>query len=409
KAIAQRERDEAIVARERLARVEYARFMQLADSSWREHHSSMTRRILDNTRADLRGWEWHYLNPLCQSRYLFELRGRHNRVRFASFSPDDTRIVSTSYPSTQRQGSLPGSVQVWDAETGKELFTLSDNVPGLRRACFSPKDGGRILTVQWGAVTVWDVATRKELVSLRPQRDLRFTHAAFSPDGKRIATKWRNETLDGTDGRDSISVWNAETGQHIRSMSRSIHAMGDVCFSPDGKWLNSREILVEKKDGSEAWYVAKLWDAETGAELLSLSRRKADVGLIPFSPDGSRIVAGDSGGTAIVWRAKGGSERPVLDGDPVFLRGHTDWLVSAGFCAQGTQVVTARKDGTARIWDSATGAELRVLTGHTDSVMSAAFSHNGTRVVTTSDDGTAKVWDARAGNAAPSFRHEDKI
>jgi WD40 repeat protein len=47
------------------------------------------------------------------------------------------------------------------------------------------------------------------------------------------------------------------------------------------------------------------------------------------------------------------------------------------------------------VWDAKTGAEALTLKGHTDRVLSASFSPDGTRIVTASDDSTARVWDAR--------------
>jgi WD40 repeat protein len=55
-------------------------------------------------------------------------------------------------------------------------------------------------------------------------------------------------------------------------------------------------------------------------------------------------------------------------------------------------VVTASDDHTARLWDAASGKELVTLEGHTDTVLSAAFSPDGTRVVTASWDRTARTW-----------------
>jgi serine/threonine protein kinase len=82
------------------------------------------------------------------------------------------------------------------------------------------------------------------------------------------------------------------------------------------------------------------------------------------------------------------------DNSLAVLRGHEDWVRSAAFSPDGTRVVTASRDTTARVWDASSGQEVAVLRGHEDSVRSAAFSPDGTRVVTASDDKTARVWDS---------------
>ena len=55
--------------------------------------------------------------------------------------------------------------------------------------------------------------------------------------------------------------------------------------------------------------------------------------------------------------------------------------------------MTASRDGTARLWDVASGAALAVLKGHEGKVVQAAFSSDGTRIVTVSSDGTARLWE----------------
>ena len=59
--------------------------------------------------------------------------------------------------------------------------------------------------------------------------------------------------------------------------------------------------------------------------------------------------------------------------------------------------MTASWDGTAKVWDARTGAEILTLKGHTGPVISASFSPDGSRIVTASRDRTAKVWDAATG------------
>jgi WD40 repeat protein len=108
-----------------------------------------------------------------------------------------------------------------------------------------------------------------------------------------------------------------------------------------------------------------------------------------FSPDGTRIVTASTNRTARLWDARSGRVVGTL-------KGHTHQLTSAAFSPDGTRIVTASKDDTARLWDVASGRVVATLAGHAGFVFSAAFSPDGKRVVTASEDGTARLWDVSA-------------
>ena len=72
-------------------------------------------------------------------------------------------------------------------------------------------------------------------------------------------------------------------------------------------------------------------------------------------------------------------------------------MVSAAFSPDGTRVVTASDDKTARVWDAATGQPVTRPLAASGPRVSATFSPDGTRVVTASGDNTARVWDVATG------------
>jgi WD40 repeat protein len=74
------------------------------------------------------------------------------------------------------------------------------------------------------------------------------------------------------------------------------------------------------------------------------------------------------------------------------LSGHIG-VCGVAFSPDGRLLATASADGTARLWDPATGQHQRTLTGHTNAVLGVAFSPDGRLLATAGDDGTMRLWD----------------
>ena len=119
-------------------------------------------------------------------------------------------------------------------------------------------------------------------------------------------------------------------------------------------------------------------------------------------PDGTGETAGDILGADNI-----GATRPPAPNWPQPQRinplarllpgGHNGSVSGVAYSPDGTRIATAGHDGTARVFDAATGEELTVCTGHNRWVGGVAYSPDGTRIATAGDDGTARVFDAATG------------
>ena len=89
--------------------------------------------------------------------------------------------------------------------------------------------------------------------------------------------------------------------------------------------------------------------------------------------------------------------RAGLDQSLFSLPGHSQWVRSVAYSPDGSRIVTASSDGTARLFDGRSGEPLRVLRGHDGDVNAAVFTPDGRRVLTGSADGTARLFDVESG------------
>src|SRR5438552_2302972 len=82
------------------------------------------------------------------------------------------------------------------------------------------------------------------------------------------------------------------------------------------------------------------------------------------------------------------------------LKGHSEIVYAIAFSPDGKQVATGSFDKTVRLWEAATGKEIKSFggpTGHQNLVLSVAFSTDGKMLASGSQDNTARVWQMSAG------------
>lgn len=298
------------------------------------------------------------------------LDNRLGQLTMAKFDPSGTRIVTAAFEDM----SNASDARVWDWSNGMALLQLGGHAGSVWSAAFD-SDGKRIVTASSDRTArVWEASTGRELVRLIGHSAIVLS-ASFSPDGSKIVTSSYDKTA---------RIWDASTGHEIHRLVGHTDGVRFASFSPNGT-----RIVTGCSDGTFQTLTSdkapRVWDVETGRELLQLQGHTNDVTDGSFSHDSARIVTASADSTVRVWDAATGRELQRL-------LGHNNPVLSAAYSPDDTRIVTASMDNTARIWEAASGRELTHLVGHTRSVQSASFSLDGTRILTAAYDRSARVW-----------------
>lgn len=282
------------------------------------------------------------------------------KLHVARFSPDGARILTASQDRR---------VRLWSGQQFLSSLEFTGHGDAVVSAAFSP-DGTTVLTANVdGAVRLWEVSSGVAMETFAgPQPSAAFniaTTARFSPDGD----TWM---IAGEDGQVHLGAKGTTTP--ARTWKCHDDAIVDAQFDQRGQL-----IATASKDGT-----ARVWSLADGRLLDTLEHDAAMVS-VSFSPDGSTLAAA-SERNAWLWTFRG--KKRLHD-----LKGPRTRVAQIAFSPTGTTVATANGDGTACIWEPATGRMQRTLSGHQARVAHLAYSPDGQRVATASADRTTRIWD----------------
>jgi WD40 repeat protein len=117
---------------------------------------------------------------------------------------------------------------------------------------------------------------------------------------------------------------------------------------------------------------------------------------VAFSPDGRYVLTGDTT-SARLWDVATGREIRRF-------QGHSEWINSVAFSPDGCFLLTGGGDSAAHLWETALGREVRRFEGHSGVISSVAFSADGRSALTGSRDRTARLWDLATGREIRRFK-----
>jgi hypothetical protein len=154
-----------------------------------------------------------------------------------------------------------------------------------------------------------------------------------------------------------------------------------MAVSPDGSLL----AVCTTDPEARVW----VFDTATRQVVCKLSGHTDRVFRMAFFPDGRRLLSGSVDGTAKVWNLATGVAETTFT--------HNDWVLSVAVRADGAEVATGGLSSV-RVWDVTTGEERLHLTGHAAHIHGLAYSPADPHLLASAgQDGAVRLWDTRNG------------
>ena len=273
-----------------------------------------------------------------------------------------------------------GNLELWDAEARTRKRTLGSPTLPVVSVAFS-RDSKMIAGGREDGIVVWNVETGAEIATL--PYDHFVLNVAFSPNGKILA---------GSDQKDTVKLWNVATETEIATLSF------ETAPRRGGPNRNTGSITTRlsfDRDNkilavSSVNYGVTLWDAETGKYITTLSKEREIVRSVAFSRDGKTLASCNMEGAVKLWDVATETRKAT------FWTNTRDGARSVHFSPDGKTLATAAETGTVLLWDLTTintGTEIATLPSHKFWVSGVAFSRDGKTLASVGDGGAVKLWD----------------
>ena len=291
-------------------------------------------------------------------------------MRAAAYSPDGKLIATGG----------EGGVELWDAKSGAAVRSIS-STPAFD-VDFTSDSERLAVAGEAGSLAIHDVADGSEAA----------TFEAGSGDLYSVDVSPDDELVAAAGSGAFAGSFDIQTGDRVLfdGHGGAENPVNSISYSP-----NSTVLLTAGGDGA-----SRLWFADDASQLAVLRPdEKEDVPGIPasrpgaptadaeFSPDGNAIATANADGTVSVWSLEGAEPAPTqltAEGDL--------FAVNVTFNARRNALIAGGIERADAI-DLNSGQVVASYLGQSGFINQVEVSDDGSQLVTAAEDGTARIWD----------------
>lgn len=285
-------------------------------------------------------------------------------------APQPAKILCAAFlpgTSVAVTGDEQGQLQVRNAPSGVLERVIATNASPITSIAVTP-DGKYLLSgSRDGTLRLWDAHTYTELKQWNQPDSI--ISVAISPDGVHLVT---GSALGMT------RVWetNLEQPLHTFDNERSIPVF--VAF------LSNDDVLLSENGATrQIWHIQQPLPSRRVELFTRFGVRPFQASSVVSTADGS-LLAGYYDATVRYWNKDNHLKQQIS--------GHTDIVTAVAVSSEYQMGLTGSADGTARVWDLASGREVRLIHARDTLITAVTFSPDARLLITGDADGNVAFW-----------------